>query len=228
LNRFERRHGVTTQVVVAETEDEQWAEAWKRFFKPLRVCRDIVVKPSWETFTAQAGDLVIDIDPGMAFGTGSHPTTVLCLCLIQRFLKSGARFLDIGVGSGILSIAAARLGAASVTGVDCDETALSVAAENFRRNGIPAADYRLVCTNLVDGLRGRFDLVAANLLTEPILKLMADVDEVMAPDGTLVCSGIIAEKKAMVKAAMQLRKFRILDINSQQDWIAIAARQSQE
>jgi ribosomal protein L11 methyltransferase len=227
LKRFERRYGVMTQVAVAETEDEQWAHAWKRFFKPLRVCRNIVVKPSWETFAAEAGDRVIEIDPGMAFGTGSHPTTVMCLCLIERFLKEGARFLDIGVGSGILSIAAVRLGATSVTGVDRDETALSVAADNFRRNGIAAA-CRLVCANLADGLRGRFDVVAANLLTEPIMNLLADVDRVMTRDGILICSGIISEKKAVMEVALQLRKFRILDINSQEGWIAIAARQSQE
>ena len=118
LRRLEDSHGIITQLALREIDEEDWAQSWKAFFKPVRVCSRIVVKPSWEDFVPEPLDIVIDIDPGMAFGTGSHPTTVLSLALINTYLQAGDSFLDVGVGSGILAIAAAKLGAKTIWGVD--------------------------------------------------------------------------------------------------------------
>jgi len=197
---------------------------WKQFFKPLRICEHILVKPSWESVDAAAGDLVIDIDPGMAFGTGDHPTTRMCIDLIRQYLAPGASVLDVGTGSGILSIVAAGLGAGEIWAVDRDEIALASAAENLRRNRVAGTRCRLVRGHLLQTISKRFDLVVANILSAVILELAADLPRVLRPGGTFIASGINAASRRRVADSLESNGFRILQRCRSEDWVALACR----
>lgn len=224
LRGIETSHRVITQFAARKIDEEDWAQSWKAFFKPLRVCSRILIKPSWEDVDADPQDLVINIDPGMAFGTGSHPTTVLSLSLMNTYLQAGNSFLDIGVGSGILAIAAAKLGAKHIRGVDNDETAVAVAAQNLLRNRIEPERYRLTYGHLTDDVEGRFDIVAANILAEVILELLPGLERILKPEGIFICSGVIEARGDEVISAMQKNRFEILEALTQEGWLAIAGK----
>ena len=163
------------QLSYKELDEEDWAEAWKAFFEPLKVGKKIVVKPTWCNYTADPGDIVLELDPGMAFGTGTHPTTALCIRLIEDYIHLGDSFLDIGTGSGILMIAAARLGAGFVCGLDKDTVAVRVAAYNLRLNGLNPRHYSLRTGNLLEGIKDKYNLITANIFTHVILELLDDL-----------------------------------------------------
>jgi ribosomal protein L11 methyltransferase len=224
LKNVGERHGVVMRLRLREIDDEDWAESWKAFFKPVWISGDMVIKPSWETVSVKPDTIVIDIDPGMAFGTGGHPTTILSLRLIREHLKKGAAFLDVGTGSGILAIGAAKLGAGSICAIDVDETAVRVAADNFRRNAITRDRCSLIRGYLGAAIKEQFDLVAANILTDVILELLDDLQRVSKPEGILVSSGIIPQHKERVLAALQDRHFDILAVDMLENWVGIAAR----
>jgi ribosomal protein L11 methyltransferase len=227
LNRYQTEQGIVARIDFKTLDEEDWAQAWKTFFKPIRVAENIIVKPSWEAFDPAPGDLVIEIDPGMAFGTGSHPSTTLCIELIQRYLNRGDHFLDIGIGSGILSLAAAKLGAGRIVGVDADAGALTVSKENLRRNKISEDLALLVCGNLVDAVDAHFDLVAANILSEVILKILTGLARVLKPGGTFICSGIALENQRKVIDAIKQQSMQLLEVCTKEDWAAIAVRRRQ-
>lgn len=223
LNRLAQSAAIQTTVNYTRIDEADWAEAWKEHFWPVRITDTIVVKPSWRTYTAAPNEVILEIDPGMAFGTGTHPTTALCIQLLQRHLRSGDTFLDVGTGSGILMIAAAKLGAATVSGIDTDAVAISVAAKNLAANGIVEDRVRLASGHLVEGVDQRYDVVAANILAEVVLLLLPDVAAVLNADGVLICSGIVSAKKESVLLALEASGFVILDVLESADWIAIAA-----
>jgi ribosomal protein L11 methyltransferase len=224
LEKVSERHSIVTRLGLREIDDEDWAESWKAFFKPVWISGDMVIKPSWETVSAKPDTVVIDIDPGMAFGTGGHPTTILCLRLIREHLKRGDAFLDVGTGSGILAIGAAKLGAGSICAIDVDETAVTVAADNFLRNAITRDRCSLIRGHLGAAIRGQFDLVAANILTDVILELLDDLQRVSKPAGIFISSGIIPQQKEQVLAALQVHQFDILSLDTLENWVGIAAR----
>ena len=222
LQRLDRTTSIATRVAYERIDEKDWAEAWKAFFWPQKITDTIVVKPSWREYPARAEDIILEIDPGMAFGTGTHPTTALCIRMIQTLLKPGDAFLDVGTGSGILMIAAAKLGAGTVCGVDNDEVAVSVAEKNMLANHI--SPFKLFTGNLVDEVSQTFDVVAANILAEVILALLPDVKVVLKQNGVLVCSGIIAAKKKIVLSGLKDRGFGIVEVMEKEGWVAIAAR----
>jgi ribosomal protein L11 methyltransferase len=224
LGRTAARLGMSWRVAYRELDEQNWAESWKAFFWPQRIGRRIVVKPSWREFAPEPGDLVLDLDPGMAFGTGTHPTTSLCVELIEERLAPGDSVLDVGTGSGILLLAAARLGAGRVAGGDRDEIAVRIAAENLRRNGVPPETVVLAQGPLARPFRGRFDLVVANILTQVILELIADLPRVLKPAGVFICSGIIEENRGLVISRLIAAGFEILEARGREGWLAIAAR----
>jgi ribosomal protein L11 methyltransferase len=224
LEKVSERHSIVTRLGLREIDDEDWAESWKAFFKPVWISGDMVIKPSWETVSAKPDTVVIDIDPGMAFGTGGHPTTILCLRLIREHLKRGDAFLDVGTGSGILAIGAAKLGAGSICAIDVDETAVTIAADNFLRNAITRDRCSLIRGHLGAAIRGQFDLVAANILTDVILELLDDLQRVSKPAGIFISSGIIPQHKEQVLAALQDHQFDILSLDTLENWVGIAAR----
>ena len=209
-------------LTVGSIREEDWANNWKQYFKPFRVGERLVVKPTWEDWNAAPDDLVIEIDPGMAFGTGTHETTALCIELIERYYRGG-RLMDIGTGSGILAIAAALLGARDVYAIDIDEDAVRVARENVRQNGLEDA-ITVEKGDLLKGVRGTYDFAAANILAPVICMLATPLSDYLTPGGTFVCSGIIREKRDDVYNALIQAGYRILDERSRGDWCAFAAQ----
>ena len=197
--------GLEFSISVSDILDDDWANKWKEFFKAERITDRIVVKPTWEPFEAREGDIVIEIDPGMAFGTGTHPTTRGCLRLIEEVVsktKGGIEtMLDVGTGSGILAIAATMLGVQRTIAIDVDRSAIRVAEENVALNRVgPQVSVSRI---KVDGMRAMFDLVVANIIAEELVRLSRDLNDRVLPGGSLILSGIIVEKADMVKGAFK-------------------------
>lgn len=206
-------------VTVKFVEDEEWATAWKKHFKPIRVGR-VIVKPTWEEFDTQPGDVVIDIDPGMAFGTGYHPTTQLCLHALQERLKGGEVVLDVGTGSGVLAIAAAKLGAKRVVGLDVDTVAVEVAQENVAQAGLPET-LRIERADSPLAFEGEADLVVANILAQVLIDMSGQLAQKVRPGGLLISSGIIAERSEDVKAAFEAIGLNTVEEKRDGDWVAL-------
>lgn len=210
-------------------QEEDWANAWKAYFKPLRVGQRTVVIPSWERYDLQAGDVPLYLDPGMAFGTGTHATTALCLAWLEELVTPGARVVDAGTGSGILAIAAAKLGAGSVLAFDPDPVAVRVAEENAARNGV--TDQVATIAGLIDSpavinwaASGQPMLVVANIIASIIESICPDIARLLGEGGRLVASGIIAEKKDGVLHAMQAAGLTPVEVREEGGWVAILAR----
>jgi ribosomal protein L11 methyltransferase len=221
LLNLSNRTGIETSVQYTRIDEQDWAEAWKEYFWPEKITDMIVVKPSWRDYPAQPDDIILEIDPGMAFGTGTHPTTALCIQMISRHLKPGDTFLDVGTGSGILMITAAKLGAGAICGIDNDPVAVDVAGKNLLANGIDG--FSLFAGNLVDQVEGRFDVVTANILAEVILDLLPNVAGVLKDGGVFIGSGIIVRKKDDVVAGLRQAGFGVIELLEKEDWVAIVA-----
>ena len=224
LSVLKQHFSLLYRVSYKELDEADWAEAWKAFFEPQKIGRKIVVKPTWCDYTATPGDIVVELDPGMAFGTGIHPTTALCIRLIEDYLNPGDSFLDLGTGSGILMIAATKLGAGFVGGVDKDAIAVEVAAANLKHNGLDSEDFFLYTGNLLTGITDTYDFIAANIFTHVILELLDDMPRALKKDGIFICSGMFTENKKLVIARLKNMGFDILEIREQEEWAAIAAR----
>jgi len=223
---------------VAEVRDEDWADAWKKYFKPVRVSERLTIKPTWEDYEAREDEVIIELDPGMAFGTGTHATTALCLRTLEGAIRGGETVIDVGTGSGILAIGAVKLGASRVLALDLDPIAVSSATENIRLNGLQdvvevrRSDLLGVLNDEAEGaavsVRPPVDLVVANILAEIILLFIADVMEVLKPGGIYIASGIYKNKEADVEAGLRAAGFEIIDRVRQDDWIAFVAGKPKE
>lgn len=215
----------------SETEDKDWINNWKEFFHPFTV-DDILIKPTWETIPEGDQDkLLIQIDPGTAFGTGQHETTQLCIRAIRKYLKEGDRVLDLGTGSGILSVVALKLGAVYACGTDLDDNAINAVYENMEANAIPADTYRVICGNIIDDQAVKdeagydYDLVVANILADVIIPMQAIVPPHLKQGGIFITSGIIDMKEQAVKDAFAGNDaFEIIDVQHQGEWVSIVAR----
>ncbi len=224
LADMKQHHGIDTRLSLMEVDDEDWAESWKAYFWPEKVTDKIVVKPTWREYTPAPDEIVLEIDPGMAFGTGTHATTSLCIRMIQEYLRAGDRFLDVGTGSGILMIAAAKLGASGVCGVDTDSVACEIARQNLLLNYVDPAHFQVASGDLLESISGKFQIVAANILSEVVLMLLNDVSSVLAPGAVLICSGIIESNTRLITDKMKSVGLSVLEVNTRDGWVAIAAR----
>ncbi len=215
------------KVEISSLKEDDWRDNWKAWFKPIRITERLTVKPSWETYEpASADEKIIEIDPGQAFGTGGHATTALCMRLMEKYMtafEGDPEVLDVGCGSGILSMAGALLGAASVTGVELDPAALEVARENVVLNGLEDK-IQLLQGDLTEGLDVKADIVAANLMADLVIRLSAHVSLCMKPNGIYISSGILTEKRPQVAEAIEAAGFEILESPEEDEWCAIAAR----
>lgn len=204
---------IDTKVV----EDEAWAIAWKSQFKAFQVGRHLWITPTWDRTPPPSDAIVIELDPGMAFGSGLHASTQLCLQALEEHLRGGARVFDVGTGSGILAIAAAKLGAASVHAADVDPVAVQVAEKNVAHNGV--ADRVVVREgNLWEGIDGRADLIVANLTADILLDLLPVAASRLDRNGVLVCSGIVADRLLEVRAVAEASGLRVLDDRRDGEW----------
>ncbi|MGN0710990.1 MAG: 50S ribosomal protein L11 methyltransferase [Anaerovoracaceae bacterium] len=205
-------------------KDDDWKDNWKEFFKPSKITDRIVVKPSWENYEKQSEDeLIIEIDPGMAFGTGTHETTTLCIKLLEKYAEEQDKVLDVGCGSGILSIAAGLLGIKDILGVDIDPVAVEVSKENVELNGFSDV-VKIQWGDLTKGIDYKADVVVANLMADLVMMLSCDVAKHLKGKGIFISSGILAEKKEKVSAEIEKNGFEIIEILEQGEWCAIAAR----
>ena len=224
LAALNRTQGISFQIQYREVDEEDWAESWKAYFWPEKLTDRLVVKPTWREYTPAEGEMIIEIDPGMAFGTGTHPTTALSIQMIQDYLNPGDAFLDVGTGSGILMVAAARLGASRLFGTDADSLACDIARQNLLLNNINTDRFCVKSGNLVDMVTETFQVIAANILSEVILVLLDDVQQALAQGGILICSGIIDANHRQVVEKMRQTGFHILEVRSKDGWVAIAGR----
>jgi ribosomal protein L11 methyltransferase len=213
--------GPAPEITLRFVAEEDWATAWKQFFKPQRIGRRIVVKPTWEEFTPGPDDLVLQIDPGMAFGTGLHATTRLCLRAIEDEVTPGVSVADVGTGSGILAVGAALLGASRVEAVDNDPLAVRVAHENIAVNGVGD---RISVYEAATPPPGTFDIVVANILADVILGMADALHAAVKPGGLLIASGIIESRAEDVRRGLTAAGFTAVETREEGEWVAVVAR----
>ena len=208
--------------------DEDWAETWKAYIHTEKIGERIVVRPTWEEYTPSADEIVIELDPGAAFGTGAHATTAMCLRWLEHLVSPGMRVYDVGCGSGILAVAAAKLGAGEVIAMDYDPVAVSVAEENIRQNNVHNV---VACeSDLLSACEGAApaELITANIIADVISRLFAQLDRHLAPGGTLLASGIIDDRIAGVEHAAAEHGFTVLDMTCEKEWAAMIIRRASD
>lgn len=200
-------------------DDADWNENWKKYFKAFTIGEKLAVCPSWETYDNTENRTVISLDPGAAFGTGSHATTSLCLGELEKITNSKSRVLDIGTGSGILAIACLLLGAESAVGVDIDPLSVKTAKENAERNGV-ASKSEFICGDLAQEISGKYDIVCANIIADVVIRLFESVKDYMTDDGYLIVSGIIDLRAEDVKDAIKKHGFKMIKTVTKEEWYA--------
>ena len=217
--------GIDTGLAKVESEkmyEEDWANNWKKYYKPTKIGERIVVKPTWEEYNATDDELVLELDPGMAFGTGTHETTRMCIQALDKYVKEDSTVFDVGCGSGILAIAAAKLGAKKAVGVDLDPVAVESAKENVGFNNLD--NIEILYGNLVEVIEGKADIVVANIIAEVICILTEDVKRVLKEDGYFITSGIIHDRVDMVTTKLKETGFEIVEVNKDGEWNCIVAK----
>ncbi len=211
-------------VTLSNIDENDWFEKWKQYYKPFTVGKNITVVPAWTEYAGEG--VVLRINPGMLFGTGSHNTTRLCLTLLEEIVKPGMRVFDVGCGSGILSILSLLLGAARAYAVDIDAAAPRIAYENAALSGITSENYTVECANVLEETvtEEKFDIVVANIVADVIIPLSGKVDRYLKKDGLFLCSGIIADRVEDVLSALSRNGFRILEKKQDGEWWAILSK----
>ncbi|HBF0310303.1 50S ribosomal protein L11 methyltransferase [Clostridioides difficile] len=210
-------------VSLDQVNEADWANAWKAYYKPTKVGQRVVVKPTWEDYVMQDGDLIIELDPGMAFGTGTHETTSMCIRELEKYVNKDSKVFDIGCGSGILAIAAAKLGAKEVVAVDLDEVAVKVAKENVLENKVEKS-VSVMHGNLTDVIKDKADVIVANIIADIIKILAKDVQNFMKEDAIFISSGIILDKVEEVKESLIENGFEIVEVQKLGEWSAIVSK----
>ncbi|MFU0825381.1 50S ribosomal protein L11 methyltransferase [Clostridium sp.] len=210
------------KVTVKSVNEEDWANNWKKYYKPTKIGERIVVKPTWEEYSADKDEIVLELDPGMAFGTGTHQTTRLCVRALEKYVSNDAIVFDIGTGSGILAIAAAKLKAKKVVGVDLDPVAVDSAKKNSKLNNLE--NIEILHGNLIDVVEGKANIVVANILADIIKVLTEDVKSVLVDGGYFISSGIILDRKDDVIAKLEECGFKIEEVTVDGEWCCIIAK----
>lgn len=212
------------QVTLSEVKEEEWATAWKKYYKPVKISKRITITPTWEDYQAVSSDeLIIELDPGMAFGTGTHPTTVLSMQALEQYISNGDLVIDVGCGSGVLSIASVKLGANQVFAYDLDEVAVKSTQMNAKLNKLDS-QIETKQNNLLDHVNKQADVIVSNILAEIIVRFIPDAWRNLKEGGLFITSGIIQPKKQMVKDQLIVNGFTILEINEMEDWVLIVAK----
>lgn len=220
----------TLELTLKNVREEDWANNWKQYFKPFTVGERLLIKPSWETCENPWNRAVLEIDPASSFGTGQHHTTRLCLELLEQLMHPGDRVLDLGCGSGILSIGALLLGASGATAVDIEENAAATATENARKNHIDPTLYRVFCGNVLEEetlcreIGDGYDLICANIVADVLIAMKQLFRQFLRPEGTLIVSGIIMERRDEVLDQLKKAGFALLEVREKEGWAAASLR----
>ncbi|AKN33644.1 ribosomal protein L11 methyltransferase [Clostridium carboxidivorans P7] len=209
-------------ITVCKVNEEDWENNWKKYYKPTKVGNRVVVKPIWEEYSKKDDELVVELDPGMAFGTGTHETTRMCIKALEKYVKPESKIFDIGTGSGILAITAAKLKAKEVIGVDLDPVAVKSASENVKYNDVD--NIKILHGNLMEVVQGKADIVVANIIADVIIFLTDGVKDFIVPGGRFICSGIILDRKDDVVNKLESSGFNIEEVNVDGEWVCIVAK----
>ncbi len=218
--------GIAHTIETAPCVQEDWINSWKKYFHPIKVGQKLLIQPDWEPVKNPEGRVVLDMEPGMAFGTGTHETTRLCMEFLEEYIRPGCSMLDIGCGSGILSVAGLLLGAGKAVGVDIDPLAVKTAVQNAERNHV-ADRFSGICGSLTEKVKGKYDVIAANIVADVIMELTKDVGRYMLPNAVYLMSGIIDERERDVLAALK-GKFTVVARREEKGWVALAARVTEQ
>ncbi len=210
---------------IRTVSEDSWAEVWKKYYKPFYAADHLVVKPTWEDFSPAPGDRVIELDPGMAFGSGTHETTGMCIALLEKTIRGGERIIDVGTGSGILAIAAALLGAGHVLAIDIDPDAVRVASENVLHNGVDAI-VTVQEGDLLKKVDAVCDICVANIISDIIISFAKPLMEHIVPGGLFLCSGIVRERTEEVRQALLDAGYEILETVHRGEWTAFLSRRN--
>ncbi|MCL2236348.1 MAG: 50S ribosomal protein L11 methyltransferase [Defluviitaleaceae bacterium] len=224
-------HGLADAVAhLGETEiievEDDWTDAWREFYKPFRIGERIIIRPHWEEYEALADDVVFTIDPGHVFGTGQHQSTALCIRMLEKYLQGGETLLDIGCGSGILSIIALLLGAEHATAIDIDPAATKMAQTNLKLNNIPEDRLTAIHGNMISDpnlVSGEFDIIVANIVADVIIKLVPIVKNILAPGGRFITGGVIDDRADDVEQALEEAGFTVDKHMLQDGWVTYYA-----
>ncbi len=208
---------------VIEVREEDWSTSWKKYYKPTKVGNKIVVKPIWEEYNPGADEIVIEMDPGMAFGTGTHETTIMCVQQLEQYVFEKCTVFDIGCGSGILSIAATKLGAKKVIGIDYDEVAVNVARKNVIENEVDNI-VEIKHANLTDVITEKADIIVANIIADVIILLSKNIKNFLKNDGFFITSGIILDRIKEVKHNLTMNGLEIVEIGMMGEWSVIVSK----
>lgn len=220
--KFAEREDIIYTIDFYEYDEEDYQNSWKKYLFPEKVSEKFVVKPTWREYTPEADELIIELDPGRAFGTGSHPTTSLCLKLMEENISEGDSVIDVGTGSGILMIAADRLGASEIYGTDIDELAVESAKENLELNNISEDKAKVYKGDLISVVENKkFDVVVANILADVLLILLHDISKVVKPNGKIIFSGIIEDKCELLRREVESLGFTVEEIKADKEWRAM-------
>ena len=225
LRAMLQKDGIKGEIKMIGLCEEDWANAWKAYYKPIKIGSKIVIVPAWEKYEAAQGELIVRMDPGMAFGTGTHETTRLVIGLLEKYTTPGVRMLDVGTGSGILAICASRLGAGECKAYDIDPMSVRVARENIKDSGLTNITCdRSDLLRSVDLEGGKYGLVCANIVADIIIRMTPDVHKYMADDGVLLASGIIMERSGDVVSCFEQHGFEIVERAEENGWCALAVK----
>lgn len=213
----------TLRLDTQSVNDADWKDVWKQYYKPLHIGRHIVVKPSWEPYDKRPQDVIIELDPGMAFGTGAHATTYMCLEMLEKYIHKNSSVIDIGTGSGILAIASALLGAERILGVDINADAVLVAKENVAKNGL-AGKIEIQKSDLLQNVSRQCDIAVANIIADVVLMLTPDIHHILKKNGIYIVSGILQEREQEVIHSAEELGYTVIKVLHRDEWSGIAFR----
>lgn len=208
------------EVTTTEILEQDWSSTWKKYYKPTKVGERVIIKPSWESYDKKENEIVIELDPGMAFGTGTHETTIMCIRKLEKYVHNFDVVFDVGCGTGILSIVSAKLGAVSTTAIDLDEDSVRVAKENIRINGV-ANTVQVKHGNLLDVVDGKANVIVANIIAEVIKDLLKYIHKFLDIDGVFIASGIIIDKLNEIKEAANENNLTVIDEEKMGEWACL-------
>lgn len=220
--------GIEYEVKIADCAMEDWVNNWKQYFHPMPVGEKLLIRPEWEDEYDPQGRKVLNIEPGLAFGTGSHPTTKLCLETLEKYVKSGDSVLDIGCGSGILSIACLLLGAGNAFGVDIDSLAVKTAMQNAEKNGFDSDKFMAVQVNLSDKVKGKYNIVVANIVADIIMEFNKSVGDFLEDSGVYITGGIIDTREGEVLCSFAANGFEVIERFEEKGWLVFALKKAKQ
>jgi ribosomal protein L11 methyltransferase len=208
------------EIYTSRCSDDDWKDEWKKYFHTVKITDNIIIKPSWDSYEATGNEKIIEIDPGMAFGTGTHETTSLCVEFLEKYSNGRKKLLDIGCGSGILMLIGKKIGIGNVTGIDIDDKVEEVVKENFRKNDI-FENFEIVIGNLVDNINDKYDIVVSNILVDVLIELLENIEKVLKKNAIVIFSGILKEKEEEFVEKTGLYKLKNIDRNEKNNWVSL-------